>query len=262
MSKLITKIDCPECGVTVAKNMLARHVGTKACENNQKNMQFKKKKGECFHCKMDTSQMTTSAKANHSRWCDKNPKRNDYIGSLNSRVGENNPMFGKTAWNNGLTKETDTRLKQTSKTYSDRCKSGEIIPHFRGKTHTVTSKEKMSEIQRNNDYQRVCKSTVDYICKDGTVVKMDSSWEVKVAEVLDERDISWERPKPLRWEDKAGKQRNYFADFYLPVQNLYLDPKNSWVQHEQKSKIEYLANNYDNIIIGTLEEILELVKMF
>ena len=62
--------------------------------------------------------------------------------------------------------------------------------------------------------------------------------------------------------DKAGKKRNYFADFYLPAQNLYLDPKNVWVQKEQKEKIDYLNQNYKNLIIGTLDEILEQVEKF
>lgn len=31
----------------------------------------------CKHCKKSFSLKTTSEKANHSRWCDKNPKRND-----------------------------------------------------------------------------------------------------------------------------------------------------------------------------------------
>ena len=169
---------------------------------------------------------------------------------------------GRTAWNKGLTKETDKRVKQYGQTHSKKIEAGEIIPSFLNKNHSLESIEKLSKTQRANDYQRVCKSTVNYVCKDGSIVKMDSSWEVKVAEKLDKKGISWERPQPLKWEDKAGKSRNYFADFYLPSQDLYLDPKNTWVQKEQKDKIDYLNRNYENLIIGTLTEILEQVEEF
>lgn len=33
---------------------------------------------KCKHCEKNYSYQTTSEKANHSRWCDKNPKRNNW----------------------------------------------------------------------------------------------------------------------------------------------------------------------------------------
>ena len=52
---------------------------------------------------------------------------------------------GKVAWNKGLTKETDPRLEQAGKTYSARCKSGEIIPSQKGKPLSEEHKNNVSK---------------------------------------------------------------------------------------------------------------------
>ena len=69
------KIECPDCGVMVSKSGLGNHKGSKTCLNNQKN--GIREKGKCPHCGIDTSDMDNSVAANHVRWCEKNPKRND-----------------------------------------------------------------------------------------------------------------------------------------------------------------------------------------
>lgn len=57
-------------------------------------------------------------------------------------------------------------------------------------------------------------------------IRMDSSWEVQVAEILDEYNVRWIRPKPVKYLHDI--ERNYFPDFYLPDYDLYLDPKNEY----------------------------------
>jgi len=133
---------CPDCGKEFTIKVFSRHLNSKQCLKNQKIIEIGRNKGECFHCKMDISLMTTSARANHTRWCDKNPKRQEYVNSLQ---GESNPMFGKVGWKKGLTKETDERIKRTGQTYHNRIKSGEIIPTFLGKSHSLETKQKISE---------------------------------------------------------------------------------------------------------------------
>ena len=48
-------------------------------------------------------------------------------------------------WNKGLTKYTDERVKKCGETFSERVKTGEIIPSFTGRKHTEETKRKMSE---------------------------------------------------------------------------------------------------------------------
>jgi len=62
-------------------------------------------------------------------------------------------------------------------------------------------------------------------------IKMDSSWEVEIANWMDVNCISWERSRKLHmfwWVDENGDKRKYFPDFYLPKYNVYLDPKNDY----------------------------------
>lgn len=59
---------------------------------------------------------------NHERLCPSNPDRN-YVSHT----------IGIKAWNKGLTKETDERLKKSGKTYSEHVKSGVIKPSQLGK---------------------------------------------------------------------------------------------------------------------------------
>ncbi len=72
---------------------------------------------------------------------------------------------------------------------------------------------------------------VDYTrTADGVVIKMDSSWEVKCAEKLDELGIKWERDEriKLKYIDKRAQTRNYIPDFYLPDYDIYIEVKGYW----------------------------------
>jgi len=202
----------------------------------------------CKHCNKDIPQENkpNNYMANHSRWCEDNPKRTEYIDKLKITQSK---RIGRKAWNKGLTKETDIRIKEGSEKLSDRYKSGELISANKGRFKTQEEKDKISKTQLGNDYQRVCKKTVEYTCKDGSIVKLDSSWEVRLAKLLDENSIKWIRPKSIPWIDKKGIKHNYFPDFYLLDYDVFLDPKNDYVIETQKEKLLALSEQYDNIII-------------
>lgn len=85
----------------------------------------------------------------------------------------------------------------------------------------------------------------------GKDVKLQSSWEVKVAEKLDELNIQWVRPEPIDWIDSTGKNRLYFPDFYLPDRDLYLDPKNARVLAKDREKMEAVSKKI-NLVVGEL----------
>jgi len=218
----------------------------------------------CKHCKTETTDLSNANKANHSRWCDENPKRKEYTDKLketrNIRIGMNIP-----AWNKGLSKETDIRLKDRGIKLKAKYDSGELVPGNKGQKKTDAQKEVDRQAALKSNHQRVCKSTVDYICIDGSTVKLDSSWEVTLAKMFDEEGIIWERPKPLKWTSDDGKIHNYFADFYIPDWNVYLDPKNDWVIANQADKLKCLSEQYNNIFILkksdlNLKRIIEIIK--
>ena len=149
-----------------------------------------------------------------------------------------------------LLKKDDIRIKKLGEKLSEKYKKGELKPSWLGRTHTKETKKKMSESARNNPYQRKCKSTVYYNGQ-----RFDSSWEIKLAQLLDENNIVWEKPKPLLWIDRNNKKHHYFADFYLPNYNVYLDPKNNYCFKVQKEKIDILRKTYKNILFLKEEEI-------
>jgi hypothetical protein len=60
-------------------------------------------------------------------------------------------------------------------------------------------------------------------------IKLDSTYEVKFAEDLDNNNIKWSRPKPLNWVDANGKEHLYYPDFYIEEFNIYVDTKNDYL---------------------------------
>lgn len=63
----------------------------------------------------------------------------------------------------------------------------------------------------------------------------DSLWEVALAKDLDLNQIKWTRPSVgLVWTDQGNK---YYPDFFLPDYNVFLDPKNEYLQIQDKLKI-------------------------
>ena len=47
--------------------------------------------------------------------------------------------------------------------------------------------------------------------------------EKKETFVLDNNNIKWSRPNPLKWKDNNGNEHMYYPDFYIPSVNLYIE---------------------------------------
>lgn len=130
---------------------------------------------------------------------------------------------------------------------------GKNQPHPK---HSEETKKKLSEIARSQTHRRLVKSCRIYHKKNGTQVLLDSSWEEVLAKRLDELNIDWIRPKPLRWKDKMGNHHNYFPDFYLTEYDIYLDPKNPYAKIVQAEKLEIITKLFPNLqILDTIDKI-------
>ncbi len=80
-------------------------------------------------------------------------------------------------------------------------------------------------------------------------VKLDSTYELRVAKVLDRDSIKWERPKNrFVWVDVLGQKHRYSPDFYLPEMKIYLDPKHKYLLKVHADKIKRVREQ-NNIII-------------
>ncbi|MAI39209.1 MAG: hypothetical protein CL599_16935 [Alteromonas sp.] len=101
----------------------------------------------------------------------------------------------------------------------------------------------------------------DYACLDGSIVSMDSSWEVACAKRLDELGVKWTRDTSLKLQYRTEKLRlrNYIPDFYLPEYDIYLEVKGYWTE-AAKWKMKDIMVRYPNKIrlLESLEDIQDL----
>lgn len=190
----------------------------------------------CKHCGQNFIKKEI---ANHSRWCFKNPKRDEYLNNLSKM---------RALKTDGGRRKAAEKLKILHKqgryNHIDRRKS------FQGKTHTEETKKLIREKALKSPHRRLKKNTVMY-----NGVLLDSTWELELAKRLDDIKIKWIRPDPIKWVDDNGLEHNYFPDFYLPDYDLYLDPKNPHAVKVQKKKLEKVLTAYKNlVIIESLED--------
>ena len=201
-------------------------------------------KRQCKWCNefFDTTNKPNGWMANHSRWCNSNPKRDEYVKRLAKTRGEY------------ITEEARDRMKRgISEAHKRGAYSHVTLPSFKGKSHKPETIEVIRQKALASSHRRLKKGMVEY-----KGVMLDSSWELALAKRLDELRIVWERPKPIKWVDKRGDVHNYFPDFYLPDYDLYLDPKNPAAYQNQKEKVAILSTTYKNLrFIYTLKECIE-----
>ena len=94
-------------------------------------------------------------------------------------------------------------------------------------------------------------------------ITMDCSWEVKLAEFLDSKNVEWVRSRKLMfwWTDENGDKRRYYPDFYLPKYNIYLDPKNKFLIEKDRFKINQVIKENGIVLVwGLLDDVLEKLK--
>lgn len=94
-------------------------------------------------------------------------------------------------------------------------------------------------------------------------IHMDSSWELEIAQYMDDQNIEWQRTRKIMfwWTDKNGLKRRYYPDFYLPKYDLYLDPKNKYLLKLDEYKLnQVIKENNINLIYGHRDLILEKLK--
>lgn len=150
---------------------------------------------------------------NHERLCKLNPNKSFTCFSTANPSKINKP------WNKGLTKETDIRVAEHARLRSISMK-GKV-----GHPQSIETKEKARQNALKNGLGGFhFRRGLNY-----KNIKLDSSYEVKVASSLDENNVKWIRPERIRYYDLNNKLHYYTPDFYLPDYDIYLDPKNDFL---------------------------------
>jgi len=202
---------------------------------------------ECKYCKLPFEGLSSSQRANHSRWCRLNPKAQEYrdnIEHMRSFITEQSLQ------------RASEKIKKLHRSglYNAAKEKRRANPTFKGHHHTEEAKEKIREAALASGHRRLVKSTRMYICKDGSQVLLDSSWEEVLAHRLDDLGIAWTRPGYISYK-MGDKYHKYFPDFYLTDFDMYLDPKNPQAMRVQQEKITILKSVLQNLVfLETLEE--------
>lgn len=198
----------------------------------------------CQYCGREGK--NTNSHKNHERQCPQNP----------TRVYRNG-MTGKRAWNKGLKKDTDDRVKKNADGVKKHYRQtderyGACSPSFLGsKAHRAAS-------SRGGGYKPNAGRSKKYRVLDsfGKVVVLQSSYELVCSELLNKLAIRWIRPKHLKYGNKK-----YFPDFYLVDADIYLDPKNDYLAQKDIEKICAVMQENDVQVYVLLENDLTEEKI-
>lgn len=145
----------------------------------------------------------------HKKQCELNetPIVQKYILDEN---GKRKLAPGCNAWNKGLSKETDERLKKSAETLHNGYATGRIINSNKGKLHTEEQKQKISMGRKR--YLEQHPDKVPYLLNHHS--KGDSYPEKYFKEVFDNENVEYKQ---------NYYQSGYFLDFAWPDKKLYLE---------------------------------------
>lgn len=158
---------------------------------------------------------------------------------------------GQPAWNKGLTKETDIRIKKIADKNS--------ISQTNSYKNGNRKKTEMSEQNRKNLSERQSLHNTGGKSKWFEIAgkKVQGTWELFFANKFEELGIKWIKPGTnndiwkYEWE---GKIKSYSPDFYLPDYNLWLEIKGYWWGRD-KEKMEIVKKTYPERKLIIIEEL-------
>jgi hypothetical protein len=163
---------------------------------------------------------------------------------LQKSSNETKEKIAKTQHENGL------KRYSSNKTICLFCEKE--LSYEKRKRKTCNKECATSHLIKSRKYLNGRQKSFWYENKTQGKVFLESSWELRVAQLLDKKEIEWLRPSPMKWIDKANITHLYYADFYLPKLNIYLDPKNLFCMSKDKEKMEQVEKKV-NIIYGDIK---------
>lgn len=154
-----------------------------------------------------------------------------HIWRKHTEKGKNHkPFKNKKAWNSGLTKEIDERVKNNANSIKQYFEQN--THNWIGRKHTCETKEKMSstrkEMYKNGWEASSCGKSKKYKYNSkiaGNII-VDGKWELSVAKYLDSLNLSWKRnTKRFSYTNLNGKLSTYCPDFWVDDWKTYIEVK-------------------------------------
>jgi len=103
----------------------------------------------------------------------------------------------------------------------------------------------------------------DHVRPDGSIVKLQGTWEVAFARRLDELSVSYDAHKG-RWKYVAldSKERSYYPDFYVPMWDTTIDVKGVYWDDCCSKKFDAIrSSNLDKQLVIATRDVLENWKV-
>lgn len=216
-------------------------------------------KGKEVPCKYCGKLCKAYGLKNHEKSCKENPNR--IIVKRNVSNFKNGTYV---VWNKGLTKETDDRIANYAKSISDAYKNGKIKTWSDGLTKETDERiANMSNKISNTINKKVENET--WHSSLGKVYhhkcngfSMHGSWELALAEYLNNKNIKWIRPKDKfkYYFDKSWHW--YHPDIYLIDFDIYIEVKGcitekdlaKWEQFPKDKKLDiYFGDDFSKLNI-------------
>jgi len=108
----------------------------------------------CKHCKkeFDISDKTLGWMANHSRWCDKNPKRKEYADALKGR--NNVELMNEARKKSGIHNQFE-KARIEGRDIPKHPMKGKEVPALQGRKHTEETKQHLREKALASPHRRL-----------------------------------------------------------------------------------------------------------
>ena len=168
----------------------------------------------------------------------------------------NTPKGKMQGWDKFTDEDKKRIAKKSGQTSSRKIKNGQLIPPFNGKKHKTSSLDKISEARVK--YLDKTKGWCEWfnIFNGEEYIKVQGTWEKKIAYYLTNNNILWKRGLLKYLEVKR-----YIPDFYLPEYDMYIEVK-GWWKNSDIIKMNNIHKEYPNIDlkiidISNMEDLLQ-----
>ena len=173
--------------------------------------------------------------------------------------------FASKRWKQNNPEKELKRIQRISTILKQRYKSGQIIPGFSNKNHTLKTRQRLSQIagqrqgcgfKSNIKYYKVY---CPYLKKH---VKVLGTWQLKYAQYLNDNSVLWQRKREVNFQYKLSEDdivRTYYPDFHLIESNDYIEIKGYFPPQDQlKMKKVKEYNPEANIIMLFCQDLKQL----